>query len=269
MNQDSKFFKKSFIIAVFILLFFTFIFLIWYFFSPDPTCMDGKKNQAEKGIDCGGPCTPCQQKFNAQDILINETAVIDGGNGTYDVVAKIFNPNDIIGATFFQYEFLLKDGDGNIIFTKDGSDFILPVDSKYIVQLGIKLQNASIPTSVEFLIKDIKWKKIEDMDKPQLGIYNKKYGPLASGEGSEISGILRNESIYDFNKISIVIVLRDEKGKIIGINTTEQNLVRFKEERDFKLTWPYKLNGNISSLEIEPSSNIFDNDNFSISPYSK
>jgi hypothetical protein len=28
--------------------------------SPAPTCSDGIKNQGESGIDCGGPCPPCQ-----------------------------------------------------------------------------------------------------------------------------------------------------------------------------------------------------------------
>lgn len=34
---------------------------------PSPTCFDGIQNQGEKGVDCGGPCVPC----NNCDMLIN------------------------------------------------------------------------------------------------------------------------------------------------------------------------------------------------------
>ena len=27
------------------------------------SCFDGKKNQGEEGIDCGGPCPPCELKY--------------------------------------------------------------------------------------------------------------------------------------------------------------------------------------------------------------
>lgn len=37
---------------------------------PSPTCFDGIQNQGEKGIDCGGPCVPC----NNCDMLINAIA---------------------------------------------------------------------------------------------------------------------------------------------------------------------------------------------------
>ena len=30
-----------------------------YEFKDNPTCHDGRQNQNETGIDCGGPCTPC------------------------------------------------------------------------------------------------------------------------------------------------------------------------------------------------------------------
>lgn len=32
---------------------------------PEPTCEDNIKNQNEKGIDCGGPCSPCSEKPEA------------------------------------------------------------------------------------------------------------------------------------------------------------------------------------------------------------
>jgi Secretion system C-terminal sorting domain len=36
--------------------------------APAPTCNDGIQNQGETGVDCGGPCTPCQPP--AETILL-------------------------------------------------------------------------------------------------------------------------------------------------------------------------------------------------------
>ena len=39
------------------------IWLVYSFeFKPAPNCFDGKKNQEETGIDCGGSCISCEVK---------------------------------------------------------------------------------------------------------------------------------------------------------------------------------------------------------------
>jgi hypothetical protein len=65
--------------------------------------------------------------------------------------------------------------------------------------------------------------------------------------------------------ISVVIVLRSEKGDVVGINKTEKSSVRAKEERDFRLTWPYQLSAPVQNMEVDAQSNVFDPQNFSFS----
>ncbi len=35
--------------------------------GDDPTCFDGIQNQGEEGIDCGGPCAPCEYTYECDD----------------------------------------------------------------------------------------------------------------------------------------------------------------------------------------------------------
>lgn len=255
--------KRIIISLIFIAIVGLISFLLYLVVTPPATCSDKKQNQKEKAIDCGGPCSPCKTS-QATEMIIQEKAVVFGGNNTYDVVAKIYNPNDSIGANQFKFEAALKDSNGVTVATSTNKSFILPVDAKYITILGIKTENDAVPVSVEIAIGEIEWLPLGNLEKPQLGVYNKKFDKAPMGEGSEAEGLLRNESNYDLNKISIVIVLRDNDGKIVGVNTTEKNVVRVKEQRDFRLSWPYALAGNVQKMEVDVQSNVLDPQNFSV-----
>ncbi|KKQ50215.1 MAG: hypothetical protein US70_C0039G0001 [Parcubacteria group bacterium GW2011_GWD2_38_11] len=263
--QNPAIVKRLIVSSVFLIIFGVTGYFLYYILTPAPTCTDGKKNQAEKGVDCGGTCEPCKEVQQTQDIAIKEVAVALGGNSAYDVAAKITNPNNTLGTSAFSYTFKLKDANGNVIATREGTDFILPADSKYVAELGLQTENGAMPASVDLVIGEIKWEKLNEVGKPQIGVYNKSFGGVPTGIGSKADGVIRNESGYDLNKISIVIILRSEKGDIVGVNKTEKNAVRAKEERDFRLTWPYDLPAPIQNIEVDAQSNVFDPQNFSFS----
>lgn len=261
LNETIK--KRAIIISVFIFIFTIIAFFVYSVISPQPTCSDKKQNQNEKGIDCGGPCSPCINN-QAADLMIQEISVVPGGSDTYDVVARIYNPNNTLGAKKFNYTFALKDSFGNTVGSFEASDFILPVDTKYVTGLGLKAENGAVVSTAEMKISNPDWTVLGDVEKPQLGVYSKKYDKAAMGEGSEAEGVLRNESNYDLNKVSIVVILKDGDGKIIGVNKTEKDVVRVKEQRDFKINWPYALPGNVQKMEVDAESNVLDPDNFTV-----
>ena len=158
IEQNLK--KRIIVITSWILFLGALGFIFYYFFTPDATCTDKKQNQSEKGIDCGGPCSPCRASVQTQDMITKEVAFADGGNGTWDVEAKISNPNDMVGAKNFKYVFTLKDATGNIIAKREGNSFILPIDSKYIVELGIEISNNAVPASASMEINSIDWESL-------------------------------------------------------------------------------------------------------------
>ncbi|EKD46511.1 MAG: hypothetical protein ACD_67C00208G0002 [uncultured bacterium] len=263
--QNPATIKRILVSIVFVLIFSVTAFVLYLTITPDPTCFDGKKNQAEKAVDCGGTCAPCVEAIQTKPLTIEETAVVFGGNNTYDAVAKIINPNDSVGASSFKYTFNLKDSSGNVVATRQGTNFILPADSKYVVDLGFQFENGGVPTSAEFVINDVAWEKLSDIGKPQIGVYRKNFGKTPTGNGNEADGIIRNESGYDLNKIFIAIVLRNEDGEIIGVNKTEKNFVRTKAEIEFRLNWPYQFSAPVAKMDVDAQANIFDRENFTFS----
>jgi hypothetical protein len=261
IDQTKK--KQAIVVAIILLTIAVISFFAYLFISPAATCSDKKQNQSEKGIDCGGPCSPCAFLGENLNLISQDATFVDGGNGTYDVVAKISDPSDTVGAKSFSYTFTLKDANGSVIATKQGSDFILPLDNKYIAELGLQTKDNAAPSKVEIALSNIEWTKLGDLQKPRLGVYSKKFDKDTIGDGSLAQGIVRNESGFDLNKVSLVVILRAAGGKIVGVNVTQKNVLRAGEQQDFKLNWPYALAGDVQSMEVDAQSNILDPANFS------
>lgn len=256
--------KRSIIIFAYVALFAAVVFGIYFLISPRATCSDNKKNQGEKAVDCGGPCSPCKTSIVGKDFVVTEKAFVSGGNNTYDAIVKISNPNDSVGASSFHYVFSLKDESGSVLSTKEGDDYILPADSKYIAQLGFEISSNNVtPSKIDFAVSDVKWEQLSAVEKPQLNVYDKKFGPDASGVGSRAEGLIRNESSNDFKKINVIVILRDEKGGVLGVNVTQEDNVRAKKEAGFVLTWPYAFPATVRSMEVDAQTNVFDVQNFS------
>ncbi|MFA6183516.1 MAG: hypothetical protein WC682_00260 [Parcubacteria group bacterium] len=255
MNRGKK---RIIIICIYLLIFSIFGALIYYILEPDPTCSDGKKNQSEEDIDCGGVCTPCKREIKAKELKVNEKYFVYGSRDQFDVMAGITNPNDKYGAVGFDYEFQLLDQSGAVLAKKEGTNFILPGESKFIIELN--LYSSINPYSLKFEIKNIKWDEFLEYEEPKLNIYEKNYSE--DPEKNIVTGLLRNESYFDFNSIEIAIVLRDEGGKPVALGKNEMRTIKSQEERDFKLIWPYKFGKNVESVDIKAEANVFDSDNF-------
>jgi hypothetical protein len=252
--------KRTIISIIYIILFFLLGWGLYNIFKPVPTCFDGKKNQNELNVDCGGVCGECKRELVAKDLEIQETAFVLGGENKYDVVARISNPNISLGSSNFEYEFSLKDASGNVLATRTGKDFILPKENKYVIEAN--LETTAVPASVSFAVKNYQWSEFSGFEEPRLVIYQLAFSPQSGNFGSsEAGGLLVNESAFDFNAIRVNVVLRDESGKIVGLNFTQMQTVNANDQRDFKVIWPLGIAGN-PTVEAEPEANAFDSQNF-------
>ncbi len=253
--------KRVIIIIVYAILFFLIGLFFYLIIRPDPTCFDGKKNQGESGIDCGGPCQTCKDVIQAEDLIVEERTFVYGGPEKYDVIAKIYNPNDLYGSSEFLYKFILKDSSGNVLAEREGKGFILPAETKQVVEVGLTSQ--SDPYEVEIEIVNAEWIEFWEYEKPRLNVYKKQYNLISSGTGfSEVYGLVRNESAFDFHIVDINVVLRNPEGIPIAVNKTEMRDINAKEERDFRLLWPIGFPGEVQSVEAEASADVYDTDNF-------
>lgn len=260
--RDSRLKKRLLIILVFLLIFSLGSYFLYKIIVPEDSCFDGKQNQNEKNVDCGGVCSPCRDLSQVQNPVALEREFVFGGNNTYDGLIKLSNPNNSVGSPSFSYKAVLRDGNGNVIDEKSGDSFILPAETKYLTLTGFAVAKEVNPAELDFEIMQISWEEFTKYQKPQLGIYSKRFNLLSDIVGGEAYGVLRNESGFDFNLIKVNIVLRDGENKLVALNSTQLNTVRSGEERDFKLIWPYQLPGEVKNIEIEAEADTYNSQNF-------
>ncbi len=256
--------KKLIIGAVYSLIFLVFLgALFYFFFYQAPTCTDGVQNGKEGGIDCGGTClNVCEEKVTGQPFTIEEVAIMPGGRERYDILGKVYNPNDTEGASSFQYTIELKNSSGTIIATRSGTSFILPQEHKTLIEVGI--ESRETPAEATLRVENISWERFSGyQEKPNINIYQKRYNQITSGVGfGEAFGLVSNESPFDFRSLTVKVILRDGSGKPLAINSTEMRTITSGEERDFRLVWPEAFPGAVEQVEMEVDADYYHADNF-------
>lgn len=253
--------KKISIILIYLAVFLIIVFTVYKFLQPKPTCNDGIINQNEEQVDCGGVCAPCVQEISVDEIEIIESGFVYGGNNKFDVFAKIKNPNYQYGSSSFEYHFILKDSSGNIIGEKKETGFILPYETKYIIETNIESNQS--PAGLEVIISGEQWEEFSGYEEPALGIYNKRFSDSEGGAfTAEAVGFMRNDSYFDFGSIKINIILKNEQEDVVAVNTSVLNTIKSGEEREFRVTWPYRFDFSVRNFEAEAEANVYDADNF-------
>lgn len=253
--------KRLIIIFVFagVILFIATVVFLWT--KPQPTCFDKKQNQSEEGVDCGDGCLKkCEITLKEALNTLNVGFVDSGSANKYDLFAEISNPNNTYGSREFQYELKIKDSAGQVVASRKGASFILPGEKKYLIENNV--ESGTRPAGVTLELNGFQWIEFNDYyERPNLKVVNKTYSEIVSGIGFiEAAGLLKNESRYDFNEIKLEVILRDASGGIVALNSTKMNTVKSGENREFRVSWPNRFSGNVSSMEVQTEANIFGSD---------
>lgn len=252
--------QKQIIVAV---IFFGILFLAgggFYFAFRSPAgCFDKIQNQGEEGVDCGGPCAAACEEKELKPLEAAKTYFFSSRENFYDAAVRIRNLNLRYGAKNFSYTFKLIDGAGNEIGEKSGKSFILPGQSKYIIEPLIEAKGK--PARVSFSYSDEQWERLEDFGELRLSIKNKFYSRTAAAAGetgfSKAEGTVFNDTPYDFDKIGVNVVLFGENNAPIAVNKTEMRTLIAGEERYFKVIWFYPFEGDVKNVEAEAETNAF------------
>ena len=254
--------KKVVFGAIYGVLFLCLAYLVYLPFKPPETCLDGKKNQNETGIDCGGVCGACIVEPVLEDIQVTESAWVLAGKGNeYDVVGKISNPNNAYGASSVTYTFRVFDASGGVLAERSGTSFILPKEEKYLVETGLALSGK--PSRVDVVLKEVAWEKFAGYkERSALDVYNKSFERASGTSFGVAKGLVVNNSPFDFTSIGIVVVLRDGNSHVVALQKTDMQTLRSGEQRDFTLLWPDPFQGDVEKVEVQTDANVYRTDTF-------
>jgi len=233
----------------------------WIFSQRDvQSCFDGKLNQGEERIDCGGSCAPCSELY-LEDLEVITSGVMPF-NGTYDAYAQVQNKNSQHGTGALFYAFKFYDQNGNFISEKRGKSHILAGQTRYIIESNLSIDN--VPKSVKFEVEAVPWSK-QERSNIKLPIFSKKFESTVSAgyaSSAQVTGVLENQTDYSFVKVELIAVLLGMDNNFISISKTEVDNLRAGERRDFVVPWFSEVKEKtVANVYIEATTNVFDDSN--------
>jgi len=216
-------------------LFLLTIFLIYFQLRPQvlPSCFDGKKNQGEEEIDCGGPCPPCELK-SAQPLKTRAQFLTY--EKTIDLIGIIENPNPNLALKKLRYYFEIYDLDDILKATTSIKETTLePETKKYLLEINYP--------KPDFLIGEVKLKILEpeagdwlkqEKEKLPVTFYNEKL--VTEGNKWKIQLTLFNKS-YQKQNIEVVSLVYNQNNNLIGTGITKV-LLTSEEVKDVSIFLP-------------------------------
>lgn len=237
-----KIFYGLILLTIFIFLISGLIFLL----KPKPTCFDNKQNQGETGIDCGGPCLPCE--IVNLNLITEKPKIIIYPDNTLDLISKIKNPSEKYGLRKFNYRFIIKGKDTKAYLS--GESFIMPLETKYLLAVNLKKPHFKID-SVELEINFSKEDFIETEKKEvQIKLLN-----YSISQGYFQAEIINNDNI-PYTNVEINFILFDIFENIIATLKTNIDYLEPLERKDIILTLP-QISKEINQVIIAPYYNFF------------
>lgn len=258
----SHYLRKQIIIALIYFIIFSAIGGGIYrsFIYAPATCTDGRQNQNEEGIDCGGPCIVCQETLVDPDILWIKALPVEGG--LYDLAAQIENKNVNYGSGMMPYAFKIYDSKGSQIGEVKNRNYIMPREKKYIVDI---VSLSTVPAKVSLEFGDIEWKKFKLVESLNLPIFNQAID--LNGKNSYAAfaqGTAYNQTRFDLDTIDIDVIIYDFAGNVVAVNKTQKNTMKSGEGRFFEVMWPKAFASEPSKIKMEQRAytNVFSDANF-------
>lgn len=219
------------------------------FIKPDATCTDGKQNGNETGVDCGGACgnqcipvdiKPISKRGNIQILPI-------GSSTRATVLVQIQNLNSDYGAKF-DYTLSLKEKTGREVAVSLGKNIIYPAEIKYLAFPNMEVSLAPSELVADFRIEKTEWVKEEDMKKPSVFIQNE--ATVIHPDRIEVSGKFTNADAGKLEGATVVAILFDNRGSMIGASETRVENVESGEARSFIVIHPFVSSVNISRTQV-------------------
>lgn len=234
-------------ISVIILFLVIFIVLptVIYLYKP-PTCFDGKQNQDEQGIDCGGVCTLlCPAQYVPLNVLWSRFVKVN--DGVYNVLSYIENPNINAGADNLDYTFKLYDKDGVLLVERRGRTFTTPNKIMAIFEGDLITQN-SIPHRVDFsFLSRAVWVKQEGVESG-ISVTKPTFSRLETAP--RLTVILENKTINQIKNIEAIGIVYNVDGNAIGFSRTIVDSISDRGQVTVNFNWPKPFTDTPTRSEI-------------------
>jgi len=218
-----------------------------------PSCVDGKLNQKEDGIDCGGPCTTACPA-NISPLFTLWSRVIPAGEGAHDALAFLENPNAGAGITRISYLFKLFDAENLLVARGAGATFVNPNERFYVYEGNIRTGNR-VPTRAFLEFEpDPEWQR-ETASLLPIVVRETLFEETETG--SQLKAVLSNVSFEELRGVTVTAVLFDDDENVFAASETRIDVFPAEKTETIFFTWRRKFDEFPARVDVLPRRNIF------------
>ena len=221
------------------------------------TCSDGKQNEGELGVDCGGPCSAfCSSEGTSP--VVKWARAVPVTTDVYDAVAYVEHQNVTGAIGNISYEFRLYDADHTFILVRDGSTYIGANGVTAIFEGGIQV-GSRVPRYTTFTFLDTP--QFTRLSASQQDVAVLAHEGLLSDQDTKpkISGKITNASnLYGIDNISVAAIAYDKDDNAVGVSQTTVDHLDPNATSDVYFTWPNPFDAPAVRTELVPRFNILD-----------
>jgi hypothetical protein len=218
------------------------------------TCFDGRQNGDEFGVDCGGSC-PLACATDTKPLLVRFARPFKAAAGVYNAVAYVENPNPRAAIFQTSYEFRLYDDRDILIAERVGKTFIPPNNRIAIFETDIRaLERVPVRAAFRFL-EEPQWVQIDPrITNLPVSISEQN---LLPGALPRLSAILRNDSVYTINNLTVAAILYDATGNAVAASKTLVDSASRKVDIPLLWSWNEPFAAPVVRIEIIPQIDVF------------
>ena len=192
-------------------------------------------------------------------ITFDTPVLVTTGERTYDVVFRISDANKQWGVNKLQYRVNVLSAAGTLLKSQTGTRFALPGSSVTVIVSNITTSEVAASATVERLAGD--FAKPVTTEPLSVEVRSRHFSPKTSDGIATFSGVLRNNSNYDLDRVDIQMLVKNTAGQIIGINFTQANTVKSNEDRAFVLNFDRTFDDTVT-YDIVVTTNALERSNF-------
>lgn len=193
-------------------------------------------------------------------LRIEQVAAVRHGQ-TVDLVARLRNPSAALGIRSVTGTFRMLANNGAELATHRETTYLLPGMIQYLIALDV-LSPAHF-AKVELTLDEPTAAAIPDtLTLPSFATFLRERTQFKSGDRliEEQTGILRNTSSLDWERIEIIGVALAERDTVVGVSKTFLGALPGGSQLEFTLQWPAPSRPT-NRVIIWPTTNIFEETN--------
>ncbi len=232
------------------------IFAILYpIISAKPTCVDGKINGDEVGVDCGGSCMRlCDSQVSEPVILWSRAFPVTGS--VYNLTAFIENQNRTAAVEKISYEFRVYDTNNRLIGRREGTTFVPPNQQFAIFEPRFDAgQSVVRSVSFSFVGTHMWMKKNPTVQTLPIRASSVLFGDDAGSP--TMTAQLTNDSIYDIPAFDVVVILYDKDHNAVSVSQTHKEKLPSNVTTSLFFSWPNPFVSEPVTWDIFPMINPF------------